>query len=153
MWKYVRNQFHWIQNENDSLKSNFLLFASFSQLTKIYVFQHHRQRDNTYRTLSESLPCLFTVEQQTLAGWPSPASGALQASGPWSTCWDGKGKGPRIAPQKLSRVHGFQTLVAAQAAKKGGGYLAALSCQNLWLSCCVGLFMGTLWKKSLVFWN
>ena len=50
-------------------------------------------------------------------------------------------------------MHGFQTLVAAQAAKKGGGYLAALSCQNLWLSCCVGLFMGTLWKKSLVFWN
>ena len=43
--------------------------------------------------------------------------------------------------------------IDAQAAKKGGGYLAALSCQNLWLSCCVGLFMGTLWKKSLVFWN
>ena len=27
--------------------------------------------------------------------------------------------------QKLSRVHGFQTLVAAQAAKKWGGHLAA----------------------------
>ena len=41
------------------------------------------------------------------------------------------------------------TLVAAQAAKKGGGQLAALSWQNLWLSCCMGLFMGTLCNKSL----
>ena len=31
-------------------------------------------------------------------GWPSPASGTLEASGPLTTCWDGKGKGPRIAP-------------------------------------------------------
>ena len=48
---------------------------------------------------------------------------------------------------------GFQTLVAAQAAKKGGGHLAALSWQNLWLSSCLGLFMRTLCNKSLVFWN
>ena len=27
-----------------------------------------------------------------------PASGTLEASGPLTTCWDGKGKGPRIAP-------------------------------------------------------
>ena len=26
------------------------------------------------------------------------ASGTLEASGPLTTCWDGKGKGPRIAP-------------------------------------------------------
>ena len=44
-------------------------------------------------------------------------------------------------------------LVAAQAAKKGGGHLAALSWQNLWLSSCVGLFMRTLCNRSLVFWN
>ena len=47
----------------------------------------------------------------------------------------------------------FQTLMAAQAAKKGGGHLAALSWQNLWLSSCVGLFMRTLCNKSLVVWN
>ena len=34
--------------------------------------------------------------------------------------------------------------MAAQAAKKGGGHLAALSWPNLWLSCCVGLFKGPL---------
>ena len=35
----------------------------------------------------------------------------------------------------------------AQAAKKGGGHLAALSWPNLCLSCCVGLFKGTLCTK------
>ena len=33
----------------------------------------------------------------SLAGWPSPALGTLQSSRPLTTCWDGKGKGPRIA--------------------------------------------------------
>ena len=41
----------------------------------------------------------------------------------------------------------LKNLVAAQAEKKGGGHLAALSWQNLWLSNCVGLFMGTLCDK------
>ena len=34
----------------------------------------------------------------TLAGWPSPATGSLQPCGPLTTCCDGKGKGPGIAP-------------------------------------------------------
>ena len=33
-----------------------------------------------------------------LAGWPSPASATLQPSGPLTTCCDGKGKGPPVAP-------------------------------------------------------
>ena len=42
------------------------------------------------------------------------------------------------------------TLVAAEAAKKGEGTLLPFNGrQNLWLSCCVGLFMGTLCNKSL----
>ena len=34
----------------------------------------------------------------TLAGWPSPASATLQPSGPLTTCWNGKGKGPPVSP-------------------------------------------------------
>ena len=50
---------------------------------------------------SQAAECPLQVqgpEPWTLAGWPSPASGTLEASGPLTTCWDGKGKGPRIAP-------------------------------------------------------
>ena len=47
----------------------------------------------------EQFTCrLISSADRTLAGWPSPASGTLEASGPLTTCWDGKGKGPRIAP-------------------------------------------------------
>ena len=49
-------------------------------------------------------------------------------------------------------MHGFKNPVAAQA-EKGGGHLAALSWQNLWLSYWGGLSMGTLCNKSLVCWN
>ena len=46
----------------------------------------------------EAINKIFPPIIITLAGWPSPASGTLEASGPLTTCWDGKGKGPRIAP-------------------------------------------------------
>ena len=58
-----------------------------------------------------------------------------------------------VLPMNIQGWFPLGTLVAAQAAKKGGGHLAALSWPNLWLSCCVGLFKGTLCNKSLVFWN
>ena len=47
------------------------------------------------------LPGDFTCWDSTtlsLAGWPRPASGTLQAFGPLTTCWDRNGKGPPIAP-------------------------------------------------------
>ena len=52
----------------------------------------------------------------------------MEVAGPLGTPL-GLAQWKRATPR--GRVHGFQTLVAAQAAKKGGGHLAALSWQNL----------------------
>ena len=45
--------------------------------------------------LSAASPRARTLNSGRLA---QPCSGTLEASGPLTTCWDGKGKGPRIAP-------------------------------------------------------
>lgn len=96
-----------------------------------------KSRDLSYLVISPA----GTLQLLTLAGWLSLARALLQPREPLTTAGMGQRSCFRIAPQKLSRVHGFETWWPPQAEQKGtllpfhGGTAAVLP---------RGLSMGTL---------
>ena len=86
-----------------------------------------------------------------LLGPHNPHSGRLaqphclrfcSPAGPWPPAGMGKGRVLELHPRNLVGCMDLKNLVAAQAEKKGGGHLAALSWWNPWLSCWEGPFHG-----------